>query len=283
MRVLILLSLTLVVVLSLGLTSCGTSGPQAAQPGTPPFIWNQAQDSFQKGNFAAASDRLDRLTGKDGEFRDRAEVLQTIVGIGLARGEMEWADIFEDGSKYARGRYLDFKRSSSTARSGAHQMVMRVAEIQHRSMERLKNSDLLLAVTLPTLNTDLPVEAERVKKGVALQESEQEAALVHMQQRGVLKAVALFAGAGADVAKARELLAKGDFKIPKDTFYTTLAREYTELTKLYGSKKLDQSGQVKMLCGEAEKALSFAQSSADAKAVRKDLDGIKKKLPKGKD
>ena len=52
MRVLILLSLTLVIVLSLGLTSCGNAGPQAAQPGTPLFIWNQAQDVFQKGNFA---------------------------------------------------------------------------------------------------------------------------------------------------------------------------------------------------------------------------------------
>lgn len=280
MRVLIPLSLALVAVLSLGLTSCGPSGPQTAQPGTPPFIWNQAQDAFNKGNFAAASNHLDRLTGKDGEFRDRAEVLQTIISIGLARGQMESADIFEDGSKYARTHYLDFKRSASTARSGAHQMVMRAAEIQHKSMERLKNSDLVLAVMLPTLNTDLPVEAERVKKGVALQESEQEGALAHMQQRGVVKAVALFVGAGADVAKARELMAKGDFKIPKDTFFAALAREFTDLTELYGSKKLDQSGQVKMLCGEAEKALALTQSSADTKAVQKKLDAIKKKLPK---
>jgi hypothetical protein len=280
MRVLILVSLALVVVLSMGLTSCGPAGPQTAQPGTPAFIWNQAQDQFNKGNFAAASDQLDRLTGKDGEFRDRAEVLQTIVSIGLARGEMEWADIFEDGSKYARTRFMDFKQAARTARSSAHQMVMRAAEIQHKSMERLKNSDLTLAVTLPTINTDLPVEAGRVKKGVALQESEQGVALAHMQQRGVMNAMALFVGAGTDLAKARELLAKGDFKIPKDAFFTTLAREYADLTDLYGSKKLDQSGQIKMLCGEADKALSFAHPSADTKAVQKKLDAIKKKLPK---
>ena len=59
---------------------------------------------------------MDRLTGKDGEFRDRAEVLETIVSIGLARGEMEWADIFEDGSKFARTRFLDFKRTASAGR-----------------------------------------------------------------------------------------------------------------------------------------------------------------------
>jgi hypothetical protein len=280
MRVLFPLSLALVVGASLGLTSCGPSGPGAAQPGTPAFIWNQAQDSFQKGNFAAASEQLDRLTGKEGEFRDRAEILQTIVSIGLARGEMEWADIFDDGSKYARTRFMDFKRAASSARSGAHHMVMRAAEIQHKSMERLKNADLPLAITLPTLNTDLPVEAERVKKGVALQESEQDVALTHMQQRGVLNAVAQFVGAGTDIAKARELLAKGDFKIPKDTFFTALAREYADLTDLYGSKKLDQTGQIKMLCGEADKALSFAQPSADTKAVQKKLDAIRKKLPK---
>ncbi len=281
MRVLILVSLALVVVLSLGLTSCGLSGPQTAQPGTPAFTWNQAQDLFAKGNFAAASDQLDRLTGKDGEFRDRAEVLQTIVSIGLARGEMEWADIFDDGSKYARTRYMDFKKTASTTRSSAHHMLMRAAEIQHTSMERLKNSGLPLAVTLPTLNMDLPVEAGRVKKGVALQESEQDVALAHMQQRGVLKTVALFVAAGDDVAKARDLLAKGDFKIPPDLFFTTLAREYVDLTDLYGSKKLDQSGQIRMLCGEADKALSLAKPSADTKAVQKKLDALKKKLPKG--
>ncbi len=280
MRVLILVSLALVVVLSLGLTSCGPAGPQTAQPGTPAFTWNQAQDLFTKGNFAAAADQLDRLTGKDGEFRDRAEVLETILSIGLARGEMEWADIFEDGSKFARTRFLDFKRTASASRSSAHQMVMRAAEIQHKSMERLKSSDLPFPLTLPTLNTDLPVEAGRVKKGVALQEREQDVALAHMQQRGVLKTVALFVGAGDDVAKARDLLAKGDFKIPNDLFFTTLAREYVDLTDLYGSKKLDQSGQIKMLCGEAEKALSFAKPSADTKAVQKKLDAVKKKLPK---
>ena len=109
-------------------------------------------------------------------------------------------------------------------------------------MERLKNSDLVLAVTLPTLNTDLPVEAGRVKKGVALQESEQEGALAHMQQHSVMKAVTRFTGAGEDVAKARELMAKGDFKIPKETFYTTLAREYADLTELYGSKSSTSQG-----------------------------------------
>jgi hypothetical protein len=101
-----------------------------------------------------------------------------------------------------------------------------------------------------------------------------------MEQRSVMKAVTLFTGAGEDVAKARELMAKGDFKIPKETFYTTLAREYMDLTELYGSKKLDQSGQMKMLCGEAEKALALTSPSADTKAVQKKLDVIKKKLPK---
>jgi len=279
MRALNHVSLALMVIFSLGLISCGPSGPQAAKPGTPPFLWNAAQEAFQKGNFSVASDQLDRLTGKDGEFRDRAEVLQTILSIGRAHGQMEWADIFEDGSKFARTRYLDFRRTSSSARSTANQMVMRAAEIQNKSMDRLKNADLLLAVTLPTLNSDLPVEAERVKKGVALQDSEQAVALIRMQQRGVMKTAAEFV-AGGDVAKARDLMAKGDYKIPKDTFFTALAREFTDLTDLYGPKKMDQSGQIKMLCEEADKALAVAQPSADTKAVQKKLDAVKKKLPK---
>jgi len=118
-----------------------------------------------------------------------------------------------------------------------------------------------------------------VKKGIALQNSEQAMALIRMQQRGVMKTVAQFV-AGGDVAKARELMAKGDYKIPKDTFFTAVAREFTDLTDLYGSKKMDDSGKIKMLCEEADKALALAQPSVDTKAVQKKLDAVKKKLPK---
>lgn len=281
MRALIPLSLIAVTALALGLVSCGgTQGPEKPQPGTPAFIWANAQASIKKGNFVEASDELDKLTGKSSEFRDRAEVLQIVVASGLARGEMEWADVWDDGSRYARERHLEFKRTGSTVRGTVQLMVMRVAEITHKRIKELKDTDLSLPVTLPALTSGMPVEAERVKKGVPLPPAEQALALLHMQQRGVLLSFAEFTGSGKDVDKARDLLSKGDFKMSKDVFMLALARQFTELTDIYGAKKLDQSGQVILLCSEAETALGIAAPSADVKAQQKKIAAIRAKSKK---
>lgn len=281
MRALIPSSLIALTALSLGLVSCGGSqGPVKPQPGTPAFVWENAQSLIKKGSFLEASNQLDKLTGKEGEFRDRAEVLQVVIATGLARGEMEWAEVWDEGSKYAREKHLDFKRSGSAMRAVASQMVMRSAEITHKKLKAFKDIDLALPVVLPSISADLPVEAARVKKGVALLASEKEPALTHMQQRGVLLSFAEFTGSAKDVDKARELLSKGDFKMAKDVFFLTVARQYTELTDLYVPKKLDQSGQIVMLCGEADAALALAAPSADVKAVQKKMAAIRAKLPK---
>lgn len=281
MRLFIPASLIAVTALALGLVSCGgAQGPVKAQPGTPAFVWAHAQESINKGNFAEASDQLDKLTGKDGEYRDRAEVLQIVIASGLARGQMEWADVWDEGSKYARDRHLEFKRTGSAIRGTVQQLVMRAAEITHKRMKALNGTDLPLAVSLPAISADLPIEAERVKKGVPLQSSEKALALLHMQQRGVLLSFAAFTGAGKDVDKARELLSKGDFKIAKSVFFLTIARQFTELTDIYAAKKLDQSGQVGLLCSEADSALALASPSADVKAQQKKIAAIHAKLPK---
>lgn len=280
MRAFIPSSLIAVTALAMGLVSCGgTQGPQKPKPGTPAFIWENAQTSIKKGNFVEASDQLDKLTGKDGEFRDRAEVLQIVIASGLARGEMEWADIWDTGANFARTRHLEFKRTGASVRGTVHRMVMRTAEITHKRLSAMKDKDLALTVALPTLSAGIPVEAERVKKGIALQPAEQAAALLHMQQRGVLQSFAEFTGA-KDVDKARELLAKPDFKFPKDAFFLAIARQFTELADIYAPKKLDQSGQITLLCGEADAALALAAPSADVKAQQKKIAAARAKIKK---
>lgn len=281
MRSLIPSSLIAVTALALGLVSCGgTQGPEKPQPGTPAFTWANAQDMIKKGSFVDASNQLDKLTGKDGEFRDRAEALQIVLATGIAHGEMDWAEVWEDGSKYAREKHSDFKRSASTVRATAQQMVMRAAEITHKRVTALKDSDLALPAVLPALSSELPVEAQRVKKGVALLPAEQAPALMKMQQLGVMKSFMAFTGAGKDADKARDLLSKGDFKMTKDAFLLAIANQYVDLADIYAPKKLDQSGQVVMLCSEADAALALAAPSADVKALQKKIAALRAKAAK---
>lgn len=280
MRALIPLASLFAVTCSLALVSCGPQGPEPAEPGTPAYIWAAAQTAFQKGNFIEASNQLDRLAGKESEFKTRAEVLDIIVATGIARADMEWGDTLDEGGKYARTGQIEFRRRMNAARSEGEQMTLRAAEISHKDLAKLKDAELSLPFALPVFPIDAPVDAGRVKKSVVLTDAEQDAAHLKMIQRGVLLTYADFAGSPKDIAKARELVAKGDFKLTKDAFLVALARQYSELTDLFSAKKLDKSGQVKMLCGEADAALGFTAPSAATKEIQKKLDAAKKKLPK---
>ena len=52
MRLFIPASLITVTTLALGLVSCGgPQGPVKPQPGTPGFVWANAEESLKKGNF----------------------------------------------------------------------------------------------------------------------------------------------------------------------------------------------------------------------------------------
>jgi hypothetical protein len=280
MRVLIPLTSVLAVTFCAALTSCGPQGPEPPKPGSPAYIWAAAQEAFQKGNFIVASNQLDKLAGKESEFKARAEVLDLVVATGIARGDMEWADILEDGGKYARTHQLDFRRAMNAMRTESDQMTLRAAEISHKDLTKLKDADLVLAFALPKFPSDVPIEAERVKTSIALTEAEQDSAHMKMIQRGVVKTYAEFAGSPKDIAKARALVGEGNFKLTKDAFLVALAHQYAELTAVYGSKKLDKSGQVKLLCGEAETALGFATPGPAVKDVQKQIDAAKKKLAK---
>jgi len=280
MRALFRLSSTLVIALSLGLISCGPSGPESPQPGTNAYLWWTAQESFKKGNFIDVSNQLDKLTGKESEYKLRAQAWQMIVATGVARGNAEWADIVEEGLKLNRDRQLEFHRIINGTRSEAHQMVMRAAQINLSSLDALAAADIALPVALPNFPVDLPVEAGRVKKGVSLKPAEQEVALLAMQRRAVLKALALFAGAGDDLKKAAPAFATGEFKLAKQNLLIGIATQFSELTDMYTSKKLAESARVKMLCEGADKALKGAQAGADTKAIQKKLEAARKKLPK---
>lgn len=266
--------------LTLALSSCGPQAPRPPQPGSPAFLWNAAQQAFTKGNFLDASTQLDRLATKESEFKTRAKVLNVVVALGIARADMEWADLLDEGGKLTRDKQIVFRKAMNTARVEADQMTMRAAEITHKDLAKLKDAELTLAFALPQFATDLPIEAERVKKGVALTDAENEGAHLKMVQRGVLKTYADFVGSPKDIAKARELVAAGGFKLTKDLFLMGVARNYAELTALYAPKKLDKAGQVKMLIEETTEALGFAAASPEGKAIEKKLDEAKKKLPK---
>ncbi|MCC7155686.1 MAG: hypothetical protein IT161_14010 [Bryobacterales bacterium] len=268
-------------VVGLGLVSCSNEqGPAAVKPGTPAFFWHSAEDSYKKGNFAKVVDQLGNLTNKENDYRDRARVWLMAVSAGLARGNMEWADIMEKGGKAARTGQLEFRKQMSQSRAAANQHALRLVELSHQYTGTVKDAEIPFGYGWPPLSVEKTPEIERALKGIVLNPAETEKSRGLMEQRGVLQAMSRFTGAGGDLKKAAEVLSNGDFKLPRDKFLLTLAGELVEIAELYMPKKLDQSGRAHLFCSEAKDALGQAPPSKESKELAKRIDATVKKLPK---
>jgi hypothetical protein len=276
-------SLVLSFTIALGLLTSGcssSSGPQPPKPGTPAFAWAGANEAYKKGNFNAVIKNLGTVNASENEFRLRAQIWLIVVDSGVARGEMEWAELMEEGGKVARVRQIDFRKMMNEARTAAGQSAMRVTDIAHKLMPTLKEDKLPVAFGVPDANKDKPVELERIRKGILPQASEVEKLHQLMRSRGVLLSVARFGDAGGDVAKATAALPAAGSEIPRETFMKYLAGELAEMSAVFGPKKLDRAGRARLLLEKAKEALAAVPQSPERAKIQKKIDEQLKKLPK---
>jgi hypothetical protein len=262
------------------LVSCGPSGPRRPQPGTPAFFWTGAQTAYQQGNYSTALAELEKAAVEPSEYQARAKPWAMMIAGGLARGDMDWADMLEAAIKKNPRRETDYRRAIFAARNAANQAAMRFAELGHKYLEVAKDAEAPLAFALPVLEED-PPELERLERGLAMKPVELDKIHTWVIRRGVQRAAARAATGSEDVAKAKAALGEaGDAKVAGKPYVLYLAGEYVAIGELYGPKKLYQAARVRMLCQEAQEALDLAKDAEAAKPLKKQIEAQLKKLPK---
>lgn len=268
MRLLFLLRVLSAASAAVVLVSCSSSGPRPAKPGTPAFFWGAAESSYKTGDYAKVAENLDKIPAADTEFRPRADVWQMMILAGLAKADMEWADTFATGSKFARDRQLAFLKTASSARTAASQNAMRFAEVAHRFMEKYKDEELVLAFTKPGFAPDKPAELERLAKGATLLPVEVDKAHDMMRKRGV-RLEAEFIGA-----------TDAETRVKRPALLTWMAQSFVDLAEIYNSKNLNHAGRQRMLLDEAREAIGDVPPSDTTKKLAARVDALIKKLPK---
>lgn len=254
--------------------------PQPPKPGTPAFFWAAAGEAFKKADFPVASKNLSSILASENEYTRRAQIWQLAVDAGLARGEMEWADLIDEGRGSAKAREIDFRRLASEARALASQSAMRFADTGHKLLPVLSEDEIALPFGLPDANKDRPVEIEKILKGVLPAQAEIDRLHGLMIRRGVLLSVLLIADPGGDVEKARILFSQPEPKMKREAFLTYMAKQFTDLSRLYAPKKLDRAGRVKLFLDEAKSALASVPPSPERTKLQKQIDEYAKELPK---
>jgi len=260
---------------------CGTSkGPAPPKPGTPPFFWAAARTAYQKGDFQAAMKNLMSIIATENEYTRRAQIWQLVLDAGMARGEMEWADILDEGRPAAKAREIDFRRLANEARALAGQSAMRFADTGHKLMPALTEDEIMLPFTMPDANRDRPVEVERIVKGILPMPAEVDRLHNLMVRRGVVLSVIAAADPAGDFEKARALLSQPEPKVKREDFLLYLASQYTELSQLFAPKKLDRAARMKLFLDEAKEALAAVPQSPARTKIQKKIEEYEKKLPK---
>lgn len=260
---------------------CSTSkGPAPPKPGTPPFFWAAAKTAWQKGDFQATMKNLMSIIATENEFTRRAQVWQLVLDAGMARGEMEWADILDEGRPAAKAREIDFRKLASDARALAGQSAMRFADTGHKLLPALSEDEILLPFTMPDANRNRPVEVERIIKGILPMPAEVERLHGLMVRRGVALSVIAAADPSGDFEKARALLSQPEPKVKRTDFLMYLATQFTEISQLFAPKKLDRAARVKLFLDEAKEALAAVPPSPERTKLQKKIEEYEKKLPK---
>src|SRR5258708_18548260 len=59
-------------------TSC-SSGPQPPQPGTPPFYWAAANETYRAGDVLKTDENLQRILATENEFSARARAWDAVI------------------------------------------------------------------------------------------------------------------------------------------------------------------------------------------------------------
>jgi hypothetical protein len=270
-----MLSVSIVVGFILMAAGCN-SGPQPPQPGTPAFLWSAAKTTYAAGDFLKASDNLSQLVKSDSEFTARAEPWSMTISAGIAQAYMDLADNFEEGARANRANPAPFRRQVTVYRSQAGTVVMQYAETVHKFLGENKSDSIALEFGYPTGNAALPVQLERVAKGMIIPDADAESLQTAMMQRGVLLSALRAVGAADDPAKGLAVFKAGDVKAPRPVFLTATARALVEETDLFIPRKLDQPARATMLCDEAEAALKSIPETKETKELMGRIARIRK-------
>jgi hypothetical protein len=249
------------------LISC-SSGPSAAQPGTPPFYWGAAGETWRSGDYLKTLDNLSHLTADQSEFTAKSRPWEIIVGAGVARGYVDLSDACEAAIHKSPARASEIRRQMSAWRANANGTALELADSFQKFAALNKADSIPLEFTWPPAgNAAVPLQRDRFASGAPVSAGDLEALEQGMVRRGVLLAAARAVGAGEDTAKAQEVFHQPKPAVTTETFMTGMGQALYDLSALYGPKKLDTPNRHDMLITLATSALKPYPKNKDAAAL----------------
>lgn len=273
-----ILAFTVLPTLLMFSAGCSSSGPSAAEPGTPAFFWSSARQSFQTGDYVHASESLSKLTTSQNEYRTRAQAEIVVLSTGMVKGYMDYAEAYDAGSHANRDNALAFHRQASGARSQAKGVLLQAVEAFHELNTKVKDPNIAFEFGPPSGSLSEIGNLTRVGKGMLPPASDAEATQRKAIQNGVVWSSCRAVGAADDSAKASEILKQVPAQIVREKFLYGMAETLYEQSDLFGPKQLDEPLRMKMICNEALEALKQVSPSKETKELETKIQKVMKSV-----
>jgi hypothetical protein len=107
------------------LVACSESGPPPIRTGTPAYYFQNAKDTYSKGDYVKAIDWLDKITkANKNEFTERAWTFRLLLEAGMISGYKELADNYEYGQRSNKDNPTPFIKKVTEYRSTAQRMAL---------------------------------------------------------------------------------------------------------------------------------------------------------------
>lgn len=265
--------------LTLLLAGCA-SGPAPPAKGTPAFYWQAANETFTTGDYMKTSDHLEALAKGENEFTARAYPWRLVLSAGLAKGYLELADAFENGGRANKTNPTPFRRQMSDYRSMASRFSLQFAETLEAYEKTKPEGEIPLDFPMPRGSAAMVAALGKAGSGILVVSPELDTAQKQALERAVLLAVCKAAGAAGDTAKAREMFKTPPVKTKREVFFTALAENLLDLSKLFTPMKLDQPDRLEFFLKHATEALQGVPDSKDLKELKSKIQAEQKKVKK---
>ena len=260
------------------LASCGGDGPPPIRTGTPAYYFQTAKEAYGKGDFAKATEWLDKINkANKNEFSGRAWVFRLLLETGSAAAYRDLAEYYEYGRRSNKDNPTPFIKKVTEYRGIATRMTLPLGELYASYETSGPEAETVIDFPFPSTGTTTrPPQLTKISQGIAPTEDEARAALKGSLDRGIVLAICNLVGAKEDAAKGRAALQTLPVKVPRAEFELAMAKALYEAAQLHGAKFSGSPAVQEFLCQQALKA--FASVSDDSKETKALKANIEKEL-----
>ncbi|HVB28438.1 MAG TPA: hypothetical protein VNG91_01385 [Terriglobia bacterium] len=254
----------LAVSLMLFLTACSSS---VSPPKMPGVDYQQAKLMFQQGNLDRALSLTDPVaSGSQGNSDTlNARVLRAVIFSGRIRAYKEVADACKKGSQtVANPRFrTSYDRRRSNALQYGSNAALNLGEVVMALASDFPKEVTLDAPWPSAEGPEVVAALTKIRQGGWVPEDEQDTAVLDAQHQAIDDVLAeLF---GGDRNKARMAMSAGPAKIDGLDFALFLEKQMVDGLDFFGPKYLGSPGQLKTLCGVAERLIPTIATLLKAK------------------